>query len=283
DGHVPLAIGTQTGGSVIRPAAFCGVAGFKPSFDAIPTEGVLVQSPTLDTIGVFAGDLGGAALLADALMTGATGLAEAAGQGAGTAPTVAFVRPPSWSEAHVDTQRAFAALSHALGGQMVEMALPTVFEAAADRRADINAAEMAACFAALDPAGLSAETTDMMARGRAVLATDYLAALSLREVLTAALQPIFAKADAILCPAALGPAPEGLSSTGSAIFNGLWTYCGVPAVTLPGLLARGGLPLGLQLVGPRGGDAALMRTAAWLERWIAAHRDAVSPASLRMA
>ncbi|WP_414898477.1 amidase [Rhodovulum sp. YEN HP10] len=283
DAMVPLAIGTQTGGSVIRPAAFCGVTGFKPTFGAIPRRGVLMQSPHLDTVGVFAADPMGAALLAEALFgfdeaDPATSLApparllDTARSAPPQAPVFAFVRPPGWERADPDTHAAFAELTAALGDQVLALDLPQAFETAAEQRARINMAEMAHHYSRYDRDGrdlLGAETRDAIDRGARMPARDYLAALDWPKLLNAGLDEIFARCDAILCPAAPGPAPEGIGTTGDPIFNGLWTLCGTPAVTVPILTAGNGLPMGVQLVGPRGDDARLLRSAQWLYDWAA--------------
>ncbi|MBL3586487.1 amidase [Rhodovulum sulfidophilum] len=283
DAMVPLALGTQTGGSVIRPAAFCGVTGFKPSFGAIPRRGVLMQSHSLDTVGVFAADPLGAALVAETLFgfdetDPASSLAPPprlldTARGAPPLPPVfAFVRPPGWDRADPDTHAAFAELTAALGDQVFALDLPPAFEEAAPQRAKINMAEMARHYYRYDRDGrdlLGAETRDAIDEGANMPARDYLAALDWPKVLNAALDEIFTRCDAILCPAAPGPAPEGLGTTGDPIFNGLWTLCGTPAVTVPILTAGNGLPMGVQLVGPRGGDARLLRSAQWLYDWAA--------------
>lgn len=284
-GMVPLSIGTQTGGSVIRPAAFCGVTGYKPSFGAIPRRGVLLQSPSLDTVGVFAADPRSAALLAEVLFGHDAAdpatrpappprLFETACATPPGRPNFAFVRPPGWDEeASDDTKDAFAALVAALGEQIVEIALPPAFDAAAAERLRINLAEMAHCYRRYDSGQLSPETRAALAEGNATSARDYLAALDLKPVLNAALAAIFDRCDAILCPAAPGPAPEGLATTGSAVFNGLWTLCGTPAVTVPTLTAANGLPMGVQLVGRIDDDARLLRTAQWLFDWAQGQRQ----------
>lgn len=283
DGMVPLAIGTQTGGSVIRPASYCGVTGYKPTFGAIPRRGVLMQSPTLDTMGVFAADPEGAAMLAELLfghdhedpattLTPAPRLLETTRTAPPLPPVFAFVRPPGWDDADPEMREAFAELTGALGDQVFEVELPPIFENAADQRELINLAEMARHYFTYHRDGadrLGAETREGIERGNAILARDYLAALDWPKVLAAALDEIFDRCDAILCPAATGPAPNGLDHTGSAIFNGLWTLCGVPAVTLPLLTSSGGLPMGVQLVAGRGNDARLLRTARWLFEWAA--------------
>jgi Asp-tRNA(Asn)/Glu-tRNA(Gln) amidotransferase A subunit family amidase len=280
-GMVPLAVGTQTGGSVIRPAAFCGVTGFKPTFGAIPRRGILMQSPTLDTVGVFAADPQGAALIAEALFGHDAGdpatspaphprLLDCVLKRAPVKPTFAFVRPPGWDEAEAETKDAFAELVAALGEQVFEVELPRAFEAAAAERQRINFAEMARHYHRYGRDGadlLSPETLGALREGNETSARDYLAALDWKPVLNAAVAEILERCDAILCPAAPGPAPVGLASTGSAIFNGLWTFCGTPAVTVPILSAGNGLPMGVQLVGRIGDDARLLRTAQWLSDW----------------
>jgi Asp-tRNA(Asn)/Glu-tRNA(Gln) amidotransferase A subunit family amidase len=276
-GMTPLAIGTQTGGSVIRPASFCGTVGFKPSFGAIPRTGVLVQCPTMDTLGVFARDTGDAALLADVLFghdagDGATApcpaprLSEIAGSDAPVKPDFAFVEMPGWADAHPDMRAAMAELLAHLDDRVFSTALPDAFAQAAMLRERINFAEMATSYHRYDrpETGLRPETRAALDKGRAITAKDYLAAKDWQKVFAAGIDEILDRADAILCPAAPGPAPEGLESTGSAIFNGLWTWLGLPAVTLPLLQSETGLPMGVQLVGRRGDDARLLRTARWL-------------------
>lgn len=274
---IPAALGTQTGGSIIRPASFCGVTGYKPTFGAIPRTGTQQQSQSLDTLGVLARSPLDAALIAEVLFghdmrDPATSirpfptLLDTARTAPSRPPVFAFVKPPEWDRADPQVHRAFDDLVADLGDQVFEFRLPAEFDnAAADRRI-INLAEMARNFhrygqnrAALGPHMVSA-----LAEGRTISAVDYLHALERKPVLYAALKEIFCRCDAILTPAALGPAPQGLTSTGDAIFNGLWTLIGTPAVTIPVLTAENGLPMGVQLVGPRHGDGQLLRTANWL-------------------
>ncbi len=281
DGMVPLAIGTQTGGSVIRPASFCGVTGFKPTFGAIPRRGVLAQAPSLDTIGVFAGDPAGAALLTEVLCGYDdeddatqpippprlldTSLAEPP-----LAPVFAFIRPPGWNDAEPELHAAFEELAAALGDQVFEVELPKAFDQAVEQRRIVNLAEMSRCYYRYWRDGqdqLGIETREALETGNAIPARDYLAALDWRKVLTSGIDEIHERCDAIICPAAKGPAPEGLDTTGDPVFNGLWTFCGTPAVTIPLLTASNGLPMGVQLVGARGNDARLLRTARWLYDW----------------
>ncbi|WP_238371513.1 amidase [Heliomarina baculiformis] len=283
DGMVPLAIGTQTGGSVIRPASFCGVTGYKPSFGAIPRRGILTQSPSLDTVGVFASDPAGAALLAEVLLghdqedpashfEPAPALAAAAATKPRLKPVFGFVRPPGWENADDQLKEAFGELLEALGEQVFELPLPGVFDTASEKRSVINMAEMSYHYYRYGRDGadqISDVTREAIEQGNATLARDYLSALDYPKVLNAALGEIFTRCDAILCPSAPGPAPKGLNTTGDPIFNGLWTLCGVPCINLPLLTSQEGLPMGVQLVGARGDDARLMRHAQWLFDWCA--------------
>jgi Asp-tRNA(Asn)/Glu-tRNA(Gln) amidotransferase A subunit family amidase len=183
-------------------------------------------------------------------------------------PTLAFLRPPSWEQADADTHAGFEELVEALGEQCFKAALPSAFDEAAEIRERINLAEMAKSFYAYEKRGrdrLSEEMRAALDRGKTIPARDYIAALDWPDVLYAGLDEIFERCDAILAPAALGPAPEGHASTGDSIFNGLWTLCGTPAVTVPILQSQTGLPMGAQLIGRRGDDARLLRTARWLE------------------
>lgn len=281
-GMVSLAIGTQTGGSVIRPAAYCGVVGMKPSYGLIPRTGILMQSPFLDTVGVFARSVEDCAMLAEVLaghdpadpateavpMPRMLSVAQAK---APVTPTFAFVRPPGWEQADPEMQAAMEELAAVLGDQCFEAPL-SGFEDVAAIRARINFAEMSKCYYGLERRGRDQMSDVLRAaldEGKGVLARDYLSALDWRVLMNAALDEIFDRCDAIICPAAQGPAPKGLGSTGNALFSGLWTLAGVPAVTLPVFASSAGLPMGLQLVGRRGDDARLLRTA----RWLAAHLE----------
>lgn len=278
-GMVPLAIGTQTGGSVIRPAAYCGIPGFKPSFGRVARGGILSQSPSLDTVGVFASDIAGLALLADVLFgddpdDSATadprpppGLLRTALAPTPVAPTFAVIRTPWWDQVHPELKAGFEELVAHLGERAFEVALPAPFDQALAVRERINLVEMAWRYRAYrdrDAAALSAVLRDAIERGEALGATDYLRDLDRGRRYARGLAEILERADAILTPAAPGPAPAGLESTGPSTFNALWTLCGLPAVTLPLLESSDGLPIGVQLVGRIDDDGRLLRTARTL-------------------
>ena len=275
-GMAPLALGSQTNGSVIRPASFCGVFGFKPSFGAIPRTGVLKLSSTLDHMGVFARSVEDAAL-AEWLM-GPDGVDADAGLSPGPltgtmrgdpplTPGLAFVKTPYWDQADPATQEAFGELCDALGDQIDEVELPAPFDRAAGWHRGVMAAEMArnlGHYIDRGPDQTSEAIRALVEEGRGLSAPDYLGARDMAQVLRAGLDAIFDRFDAIVTPAAPGEAPEGLESTGDPIFNGLWTFCGVPTITLPLLVGPNDLPVGVQLVGRHNDDARLLRTARWL-------------------
>ncbi|WP_410217077.1 amidase [Paracoccus sp. (in: a-proteobacteria)] len=282
-GQVPLAVGTQTGGSVIRPASYCGVVGFKPSHGLIGRTGVLMQSPFLDTIGGFARSVEDAALLIQAMaghdpqdsatvMAPVPRLADASMQDPPLPPLLAVFSLPG-ADAVMD--HALAELTQELGehAHRVDI-LPGLAEADVIRRR-INLAELSKCYYALERQGrdqMSPRMREALDEGKAIPARDYLAALDWRQILNAGIDELLTRCDAILCPAATGPAPElADNSTGSPVVNGPWTLCGVPAITLPLLKDGAGLPLGVQLIGRRGEDARLLRTASWLMRHMGPH------------
>jgi len=283
---VPLAVGTQTNGSVIRPASFCGAYGFKPTHGLISRAGVLKQSPPLDTIGVFGRSVEDAAMLADAItayddrdpdsrLRARPRLLEVATQEPPLEPVFAFVKTPVWDRASDDCKEAFAELADALGARCDEVNLPSPFEGAYEIHRTIMQADLAKNFAPYYRRGadkLSDILRGMIEEGQSTLAVDYNVAVDWIDLLNAGLDEVFARYDAILTPAAPGEAPVGLEATGDPAFCTLWTLCGTPAITLPLMEGAAGLPLGVQLVGRRGDDARLLRTA----RWLAGHIDQIA-------
>ncbi len=284
DGMVPLAIGTQTNGSVIRPASFCGCVGFKPTHGLISRAGALKLSRALDHVGVFARDVADASLLADVLVGhdendpdtrphAPLRLFETAAGEPPLKPRFAFVKTAAWPQADAEAHAAFSEFAEFLGDACDEIPLPAPFEGAIDTLATIMNADLAKNLGRYFEHGrerISDVLTGMIENGRKVLAIDYQIALDWREVYYAGLSEIFDQYDAILTPATLGTAPKGLHATGSPAFCSLWSLTGVPAVTLPLMQGENGLPIGIQLVGPRNDDGRLLRAA----RWLAAHVEA---------
>lgn len=280
DGMCPAALGTQTGGSVIRPASFCGIYGFKPTFGVIPRVGVLEQSQTLDTVGVYGNSVEDLALMMDVVggfdgrdpacyrhMAG-THLRTVAGD-YNIPPKVVFIRTPAWDSADADTRAAFEELVEALGDRAEEVNFDASMEIGLKAHKIINDVELAAHFGPIldrDPGAVSERLAQQIEGGRAISGRDYLDALQLKDKLYASIEEFFGSYSAIMTPAAPGPAPHGLGATGSPIFNAFWTMMGTPAVTLPLLEAENGLPMGVQLIGARRDDARLLRTARLFEQ-----------------
>lgn len=274
---VPGAIGSQTNGSVIRPAAFCGVVGFKPTHGLVSRSGALALSRTLDQVGVFARNVEDAALLAEALVgfdpedpdthpTARPPFAAVAASEPPLPPRFAFVRSPVWDQADAATRDAFGELVEVLGEATSEVELGSGFGAAVQLHNTVMDVEMAHNLRRdyeQGKAQISPQLRELIERGRTHLATEYCSALATIAPLNAALDEVFNEYDALLTPAAPGEAP-GIETTGSPVFCTIWTYLGTPAITLPLMASESGLPLGVQLVGRRGNDARLLRTARWL-------------------
>lgn len=282
-GMVPVALGSQTNGSVIRPASFCGVVGYKPSHGLISRTGVLTLSRRLDHVGVFGRTVEDVALVADALTVydskdedmrpaARPDLLRTAREEPPLEPRFAFVKTPAWRFAEADMAEAFAELSESLGGRIFEAGLPSLFDHALDAHKMIMSVEVAHNLALDYRAGaaqMSARLRDVIALGRRLSAQEYLRACALTPYLERLLDGIFDECSAILTPAAPGEAPKGLDATGNPAFATLWTLCGLPAISLPLLQGKNGLPIGVQLVGRKGDDARLLRTARWLARHVA--------------
>ncbi len=277
-GMAPIALGTQTNGSVLRPASFCGVYGFKPTHGLVPRTGILRLSRALDQVGVFARTVEDVALACEQL-AGFDGddpdtrprararLLETTTSEPPLPPRLAFVRTSRWDHAAEDTHAAFAELVEALGESVQEHEMAESLDEAWEWHRTVMEAEMAANLGREWERGrdrLSASLRGQLERGRTVGALAYQEALARREIANAAFDAVFMEFDAILTPAAGGTAPAGLESTGDPEFNTLWTFCGMPAISVPLMHGENGLPLGAQLVARRGDDARLLRTARWL-------------------
>jgi len=278
-GMVPLALGSQTNGSVIRPAAFCGAYGFKPSHGLVPRTGILKLSRTLDHVGVFARSLEDLALAAESLTGWDAGdpdthpaarvpFGAIAAEEPPIPPVIGFIKTPHWDRVDAEAKEAFGELVEALGGAVEEIELFPSAAEAWDWHKTIMESEMAANLEREWRDGrdkLSDKLRALIERGREVRAVDYQRALSLIAPMQESFEELFTQRyDAILTPAAPGTAPKGLDSTGDPTFCTLWTLAGLPALSLPLLRGSNGMPLGVQLVGRRHFDARLLRTARWL-------------------
>jgi Asp-tRNA(Asn)/Glu-tRNA(Gln) amidotransferase A subunit family amidase len=281
-GMVPVAVGTQTGGSVIRPAAFCGVYGFKPTFGVIPRPGVLTQSHSLDTVGVFGRSVEDLALLVDAmqghdardsasLSTSRPRLLAAATEDWPLPAMFAFVKTHAWEDADATTHQAFGELLEHLRGQAQEISIDHTTARGIAAARTVQSVELAAYYGPLlerAPDLISKMLAGRIEEGRKIKGSEYVAALNARESCYETVADVIRDYGTILTPAAPGPAPEGLASTGNPVFCTLWTYLGVPSVSLP-LLEANGLPIGVQLIGARRDDGRLLRAARWLARSLA--------------
>lgn len=286
-GMVPVAVGSQTNGSVIRPAAYCGVFGFKPSYGLISRAGVLRQSPPLDHVGLFARNLHDLALLTEALagfdeadtatrLQATPPMRQVLMQEPPLTPRLAFIRTPVWEQADAATQAAFGELVEHLGDDVGEVGLAELFDNALDWHRTIMESDLALSFAREYVRGadkLSATLREMIERGQIYSAVDYNRALRGAGELNELMGLVFDEFDAVITPAATGEAPSGLESTGNPAFCTLWTLCGLPAITLPVFEGAQGLPMGVQLVGARGDDARLLRTARWLLSRLESEQD----------
>lgn len=265
DCMVPLALGTQTAASVIRPAAFCGIVGYKPSFGRISRAGVKSQSETLDTVGAFGRSVEDVALFVAAL-TSDTRLLEL--QDAAT-PKIGICRTFEWSHADADTQ---AALEHAMsslsqaGAAIAEVNLPGLFSKLAQAQADIMAFEAARSFTheRLHHAHmLSSAFAAILQTGLGISAEQHEDNLVMARNARRMVDTCFGDNDVLLAPSAVGAAPAGLGATGNPVFGRMWTLLGLPCVHLPFAVAQNGLPVGLQLVGRFGDDRRMLQAAQW--------------------
>jgi Asp-tRNA(Asn)/Glu-tRNA(Gln) amidotransferase A subunit family amidase len=277
-GMVPLAIGSQTNGSVIRPAAFCGVVGFKPSHGLISRAGALALSRKLDHVGVFARSIEDAALISDCLMgfdskdpdtqtMAAPQLQKIALQEPPVEPNFAFAKTVVWDKADASTQEAFEELVEFLGPNCEEVTLPENFDGAIDDLRNIMLADLAKYLSHYTERGydqVSEILRGMMEEGKQVSAVDYNTSVDKRAGLNAWIQTASTQYDAIITPSAIGEAPLGLEATGDPVFCSTWTYLGLPAITVPLMQGENGMPIGVQLVSIHGDDARLLRTAQWL-------------------
>jgi Asp-tRNA(Asn)/Glu-tRNA(Gln) amidotransferase A subunit family amidase len=269
DFMVPFAFGTQTGGSVLRPAAFCGIVGFKPSFGLYSTSGVKTAAHSFDTIGLLARSVDDVALLHSVFMN-----ASAQPTVTTDRPILGIFRSHLWETVTDDAKAQFerAAMTAAENGaKLVEIATPAGFETITTHRAIINAFERAHGLAAEWTASgndFSRQSREVYERGIALTGDDYLAARhrvdEFRRQMDTALKDI----DALITPTTSGEAPVGLAYAGDPRLQELWTMLHLPSITIPAGAGEHGMPIGLQLVGRRYADRDLLGLSSWLSRRI---------------
>jgi len=255
DGMVPAALGSQTAGSVIRPASYCGVIGFKPSFGLLPLEGVHPLAPSLDTLGLFVRALDDIPLFMSVLAPSPMQIRPAR-------PRLGFCRTEAWARATPQTQTAMEKAAKALGARDVDPG-PS-FAGLIDAQIAIMGAEAAKTLGDEPEERLSPKLREFLRAGTRVTPDRLAAAREQADRCRRELDATFEKLDTLLTPAAAGEAPEGLGATGDPI----WTLLGVPCLSLPVLKGPAGLPIGLQIVGRRGHDAELLGAASWIEQHV---------------
>lgn len=279
-GMVPIAVGSQTAGSVIRPASYCGVYGMKPTFGLISRRGVLLQSDTLDTMGVLARSVEDLALAVDAMgahdpedpvsyVRSRPSLLAMARQPVPVEPMFAFVKSPFWDTASPSVHEAFGELKQTLGSRVEDVDLVSLGDLFQDML-ELLAAENAYHYAGLYDrygAQMSEGLRGSIERGRKVTVPTYLRIKAMRDRAYHTIQDVLMNYGCIMTLSADSVAPR-IDEPFTPNVNGIWTFLGVPAISLP-LMEIDGLPIGVQLIGGRYDDGRLLRTARWLVEHLA--------------
>ena len=275
---VPLALGSQTGGSTIRPGSFCGVVAFKPTFGAISRHGCMMLAESLDHVGLYARSAQDTALLAH-ILYGEDHRDPRSGtvdsnllwplDVADAKPPIRFAFAPSpfWEQTDETLRSAFAGFT-ARFEDLPTVALVSDFERAPDWLATLFGKEMAGGFAELyrtSAAEMSEVSRSDIERGRRITDQTYEVARAGQRRLAELLDEVFDEHDVLITPASHGEAPA-IETTGDPIFCSIWTLCGFPSISLPLLAGSAGLPIGVQLIGPRQSDGQLLRAAATLHK-----------------
>lgn len=281
--HVPLAVGTQTNGSVIRPASFCGTFGFKPTRGIVSRTGLLQTSVSLDQVGGFGRTLADVALLTDVIggydqsdscsfARPRPDMATGAAAKAPVPPNFAWFDLPFNDRLTPDTQDGLNAVLEIIGPQVSRMEPADTLSNLVAVQARIHEYEICQHLAEVFDAHwnqISDTLKPVIARGRQISKSEYEDALAVKASAEIFFADFFVEYDAIIAPAAAGEAPKFGNGTGDPIFCTLWTLAGLPCVTLPILVGETGLPIGVQLIGPLEKDDRLLRTAHWLQTHLA--------------
>jgi amidase len=266
DYMVPLALGTQTGGSVLRPAAFCGIVGFKPTFDAINPAGVKPNSSSYDTVGVMARTVADAAL-GFSVLTNANPALPAL-----DAPRIGFYRTPQWAKADRATAAALEGAASRLGkagARVREITMGAKFDelfAARNVVGDFEGARALAWERQHFEEKISAKVREKLRKSDAVTFDELIAAQKVLAECRRLLEITFGDFDVLMVPSAPGEAPKGLETTGDSVFNQLWTALHTPAVTVPVFTGPADLPMGAQFVGAFGADYKTLACGEWAYR-----------------
>jgi len=272
DGMIPLAYGTQTAGSIIRPAAYCGAVGYKPSFGMINRNGMKIMSDSLDTVGVMARSVADCALFAGAVSGRDLGDPEAR---LDRAPRVGVCRGFQWDLAAPETEALLPMIVERIaraGATVRDFALPPPFEALREAHPIVMNSESARALGwelAHHPDGISEGLRERLTFGLSRSEAEVANALTVFRDTQNAFAGALSDLDVLVTPSAPGEAPECLDWTGDPAFNYVWTSLHVPCVTVPAGPGRNGLPLGIQIVGRRGDDRAVLACAQWVAAAIA--------------
>ncbi|WP_293779562.1 amidase [uncultured Oxalicibacterium sp.] len=273
-GMVPVAFGTQTAGSIVRPAAFCGVVGYKPTYGTLPLAGIKSLAISLDTVGVLTRTVADAAFFVGALaqLPLSSSLATSNPKGL----RVGIVRTPHWDRASASTRAAMAHAAQLLessGAILRDVTLPAPCDVLNAAQITIMAYEAAAAFAperASQADGFSPSFASLLEEGCRIGGQRYFDAQALAATARAKLVTIFESVDLLLAPSTEGEAPAGLAATGDPVFNRMWTLLGNPCVHVPLGGGEHGLPIGVTLIGARWADDRVLAAASELERAFAA-------------
>ncbi len=266
-GMFPLAYGTQTAGSIIRPAAYCGAVGYKPSFGMIDRAGMKIMSASLDTVGVMARSVADCALFAGAVSGRDLGDPDVR---PGRAPRIGLCQSPSWEGAAPETQALLPQVAEVLaraGATLRDFALPSDCAALKDAHPIVMNAESARALGwemAHHRGAISDTLRERLEFGLAQDDATLKGAYGVFESTQLGFSPAMGDLDILVTPSAPGEAPEGLGWTGDPAFNFIWTSLHVPCVTVPAGMGRNGMPLGIQIVGRRGDDRAVLAWAQWV-------------------
>ena len=276
----PLSVGSQTGGSIIRPASYCGIVGYKPSYGLISRTGVLQTSEKLDTVGVYGKTVEDVALLAKILIKkdlydpttihfAADNMTESCKKEPNFEPKFIFYKTDKWKNIHKDSRDAFDYFIKKFSKNIEVFDTPSYFRNIPKHHQIIHETDLANNFQTYykkDKKKLSKEMREAMERGLKYSAYDYANAIDFMKQSYQSYKEVFEDYHGVITPSSSGVADKGLKSTGSADFQKIWTFMGLPTISLPLLTGESNLPLGVQLIGDKLDDIKFLSTANWLEK-----------------